>query len=54
MITPMINELAGEFDGKATVGKVNADDNQDLLAQHNVSSLPSLLVTEKPRSPIEK
>ena len=44
MITPMINELAGEFDRKATVGKVNADDNQDLLAQHNVSSLPSLLV----------
>ncbi len=44
MITPMINELAAEFEGKATVGKVNADDNQDLLAQHNVSSLPSLLV----------
>lgn len=44
MITPMINELAAEFDGKATIGKVNADENQDLLAQQNVSSLPSLLV----------
>ena len=44
MITPMINELAAEFDGQATVAKVNADENQDLLAQHNVSSLPSLLV----------
>ncbi len=44
MITPMINELAEEFDGKATIGKVNADENQDLLAQHNVASLPTLLV----------
>lgn len=44
MITPMINELAADFEGKATIAKVNADENQDLLAQHNVSSLPSLLV----------
>ena len=44
MITPMINELAVEFAGKASVAKVNADENQDLLAKHNVSSLPTLLV----------
>ena len=44
MITPMINELAGEFEGKASIAKVNADENQDLLAKHNVSSLPTLLV----------
>lgn len=44
MITPMISELAAEFEGKATIGKVDADANQDLLVKHNVSSLPSLLV----------
>ena len=32
------------LDGKAIIGKVNADENQDLLAQHNVASLPTLLV----------
>ena len=36
MIGPIIEELATEFDGKAKVGKVNVDDNQDLAGQFGI------------------
>jgi thioredoxin 1 len=44
MIAPMIDELTAEFDGKAKVGKVNIDNEPDLAAKYNVSSIPTLLV----------
>ena len=44
MISPLIDELAGEYDGKAKVGKVNIDVEADLAARFNVSSIPTLLV----------
>ena len=44
MIGPMIDQLADENDGKATIGKVNIDEHQQLAVQYNVQSIPTLLI----------
>ena len=44
MIGPMIDQLADENDGKATIGKVNIDEHQQLAVQYNVQSIPTLLL----------
>lgn len=44
MMTSAIEELAAEYDGKATIGKVNVDNEGELAVNFNVSSIPTLLV----------
>jgi thioredoxin 1 len=44
MMTPAIEELAAEYDGKATIAKVNVDNEGELAVKFNVSSIPTLLV----------
>ena len=44
VLTPTIEELAVEFDGQATVGKVNVDDNPHLAAQYGIGSIPTVLL----------
>ena len=43
-IAPIIEELAVEMEGKAVVGKVDVDNNQQVSAQFGVMSIPTLLV----------
>ena len=43
MIAPVIDELAGDFDGKANICKVNTDEQQDLATQYGVRSIPTIL-----------
>ncbi len=44
MIGPIVSELAGEYDGKAVIGKVNVDENPNTAAQFGIRSIPTLLV----------
>ncbi|MBI5774865.1 MAG: thioredoxin [Verrucomicrobia bacterium] len=44
MIAPVLDELAGEYAGKAKIGKVNVDDNQALAGQFRVTAIPTLLL----------
>lgn len=44
MMAPAIEELAAEYDGKATIAKVNVDNESELAVKFNVSSIPTLLV----------
>lgn len=44
MMSPVVDEMAKKFDGKAKVGKVNVDDNQDLAQKHGVSSIPNFII----------
>lgn len=43
MISPLLDELATEYDGKVKIGKVNADEQQELSAQYGINALPTLL-----------
>ena len=44
MLGPVIDQLADENDGKATIGKVNIDEHQQLAVQYSVQSIPTLLI----------
>ena len=44
MIGPVIDELATEFDGKVTVGKMNVDSNKDIPMKYGVRSIPTILI----------
>ena len=44
MIGPLVDELATEYEGKAVIGKVNVDENQDIAGQFGIRSIPTLLV----------
>ena len=44
MIAPIIDQLAGEYDGRAVVGKVDVDEEPDLARRYGVMSIPTLVV----------
>ena len=43
MLSPVIDELAGDFEGKAKICKVNTDEEADLSAKFGVRSIPTLI-----------
>ena len=43
LISPMIDEISSEYVGKLSVGKLNADDNSDLVKELGVRNIPTLL-----------
>jgi len=44
MIGPLVEELAGDYEGKAIVAKLNVDDNPEVTARFGVRNIPTLLV----------
>lgn len=44
MVGPVVEELAGEFEGKAKVGKVDVDSNPEISTKYGIRSIPSLLI----------
>ena len=43
MVAPIIEELATEYDGKALVGKVDVDSNQEISMKYAIRSIPTIL-----------
>ncbi len=43
MVTPIIEELANDYDGKAVIGKVNVDHNPEVSMKYGVRSIPTIL-----------
>jgi len=43
MVGPVVEEIAGEFEGKAIVGKVDVDANPGISAKFGIRSIPSIL-----------
>jgi thioredoxin 1 len=41
---PIVEELAGEMKGKATIAKVNVDNEPELASQFGIMSIPTLLL----------
>lgn len=44
MIAPMLNEIAGEYQGKVTVAKLNIDENPKTPLRYNVRGIPTLIL----------
>lgn len=43
MLDPIVKQLAGEWNGKVKVVKIDADQNPNILMQYNVLGIPTLL-----------
>ncbi len=44
MISPIIEEISKEYDGKITVVKINTDEIQELASKYEVRSIPTLVL----------
>ncbi|GHT36094.1 hypothetical protein AGMMS49593_00030 [Endomicrobiia bacterium] len=44
MLSPIIDELAAEYEGKVKVGKVNTDENMSLSSKFQITSIPCLIL----------
>jgi len=53
MIAPIVEEIAGELEGKLKVAKVNVDDAQDLAGRYQIMSIPTLILF-KGGEPVEQ
>lgn len=46
-ISPIIDDLAAEFEGKVKVVKVNTDENLKITQEFSISGIPSILIFKK-------
>lgn len=44
MVGPIIEEISQEYEGKAVVGKVDVDANQEFAAKYGIRNIPTVLV----------
>ncbi len=43
-VAPIVEQLAGEFEGRAKIGKIDVDAEGELARKFNISSIPTLMV----------
>lgn len=53
MLSPVVDEIAKEYEGKIKVCKVNTDENMNLSSQFQITSIPCLIIF-KGGKPINK
>lgn len=44
MMTPIIENIGRELEGKITVAKINIDDNQDIAMKYQIMSIPTMII----------
>ncbi len=44
LLTPTIESLAADYEGKARVGKINIDDNREKAVELNVQTIPTVMI----------
>jgi len=47
MLSPIIEEIAREMNGKVGVGKLNTDDNRGIPQRYQIMSIPTTLIFKK-------
>lgn len=43
MMLPIVDELAGEYEGRIIVGKLNVDENPDTCEEYGIMNIPTML-----------
>ena len=43
MVAPIIDDLAAEYAGQVAIGKVDVDDNNDIVAEFGIRNIPTIL-----------
>ena len=43
MVAPIIDELAAEYEGSIAVGKVDVDDNDEVVTEYGIRNIPTIL-----------
>ena len=43
MLSPIVEEIAKEYEGKVKVGKVNTDEEEELAIKYNIFAIPTLI-----------
>jgi thioredoxin 1 len=43
MVSPIIHELAAEYEGRVVAGELNVDENPDITARFKVRNIPTVL-----------
>uniref|UniRef100_UPI00321776C7 thioredoxin n=1 Tax=uncultured Draconibacterium sp. TaxID=1573823 RepID=UPI00321776C7 len=43
MIAPIVEEMSAEYDGKAVIGKVDVDNNQEVAMKYGIRNIPTVL-----------
>lgn len=43
MVGPIVDELATEYEGRVEVGKVDVDDNNDVVTKYGIRNIPTVL-----------
>ena len=43
-VAPVLDELAGEYDNRVRIGKVNIEEDQELAADYGVRAIPTFLL----------
>lgn len=46
MMSPILEELSQEFDGKIKIVKINVDNNPELSSEYSVMSIPNMIIFE--------
>jgi len=44
MLAPVVSELSADFEGKAVIGKVDVDNNQEFASKYGIRNIPTVLV----------
>ena len=43
MLTPMVNEMFTEYEGRAVIGKVDVDNNPGIASKYGIRNIPTVL-----------
>jgi thioredoxin 1 len=43
MLGPIVDEMHGEYEGKAIIGKVNVDENPNVASQFGIRNIPTII-----------
>ncbi len=44
MIAPLVDEIANDYEGQLVVGKVDADENQNIMMKYGIMGIPTLIL----------